>query len=638
MSVPTDVPSSESEPHEPAAASAGGGLGRINRALRTLSAGNRTLLRATAEETLLHDMCRVIVEQGGYRVAWVGYAQHDERRSVRPMACVGVEAGVLESTPLTWSDAGLGLGPTGTAIRMGQAVIGRNILIDPALAQWRDEAIRHGHGAISVFPLRIEGEIVGNLSITAADPDAFDEAEVRLLAELADDLAYGIANLRIREKHRVAEETIARMAYEDALTGLANRLALGERLRAAIDAGRERPCSAALLIVKIHGFQEINDTLGYRQGDRLLREVATRLAGSIKESETLARVGEDDFAVLLPGSGADYSTQLAIRLISALRRPVDLGELMVDARASIGIALFPGHGSDPDALVRRASMAARQAGRTAAGYALYAGGLDQDCMRRLTLMGELHRAIANDELRLYCQPKVEIGSGQICGAEALLRWQHPRAGLVAPGEFVKLAEHAGLITSVTHWVLEAGFRHAYAWQEAGLSWPLSINLSAQDLRDPGLLDRIKGQFATWGSRPELIQFELTESALMEDPAGALETLLRLKQLDVELFIDDYGTGYSSLSYLQKLPVDAIKIDQSFVAGVVSNEESATIVRSTIELGHNLDLTVVAEGVENEAIWERLSSLGCDTAQGYFIGRPIQIDAFAAWAAQSRWRV
>lgn len=637
MSGSPDVPSGNSQSCGATAAFAPGELGCIHRALRTLSAGNRTLLRACSEETLLYDMCRVIVEQGGYRVAWVGYAQHDEHKSIRPMACVGVEAGVLEATHLTWADSGLGLGPTGTAVRTGRPVVGRNILTDPALVQWRDEASRQGHGAISVFPLSIDGEILGNLSITAADPDAFDEAEVRLLAELAEDLAYGISNLRIRARHREAERTIERMAYEDALTGLPNRLSLRERLLAALGVAREGRHSLALLIVKLRGFQEINDTLGYGEGDRLLREVAARLKDFVEEGGMLARVGEDDFAVLVPRSGADHAAQVASGLMKSLRHPVDLGELTVDARASVGIALFPGHGSDPDVLIRRASMAAYHARRQVGGYALYAGSQDRDCIRRLALMGELHRAIHHDELRLYCQPKVEMASGRVCGAEALVRWQHPDAGLVAPGEFIKLAEHAGLITPLTHWVLEAAFRQAYAWQEAGLALPLSVNLSAQDMHDPELIDRIRGLFATWGTRPDLIQFELTESALLDDPDGALETLSQLKRMDVELFIDDYGTGYSSLSYLQKLPVDAIKIDQSFVARMVADKDSAIIVRSTIELGHNLGLGVVAEGVESEAIWEGLSGLGCDTAQGYFIGMPIRSDEFADWKIHSRWQ-
>ena len=214
-----------------------------------------------------------------------------------------------------------------------------------------------------------------------------------------------------------------------------------------------------------------------------------------------------------------------------------------------------------------------------------------------------------------------------------MRWQHPRLGTVSPGEFIKLAESTGLITPLTYWMLDAALRQSYAWHEQGLQQPLSVNLSARDLRDPKLLERIGGSLATWGAQPGWIEFELTESALMADPAGALETLTRLKRLDVSLTIDDYGTGYSSLSYLQRLPVDAIKIDQSFVIDMIANKDSAAIVRSTIELAHNLDLTVIAEGVEDQGTFERLAALGCDMAQGYCIGRPIPADQFGAWQAQ-----
>lgn len=611
-------------------------LARVNRALRTLSAGNRILLRAADEQELLSEMCRVIVEQGGYRMAWVGYAQHDEQKTIRPMAVAGFDEGFFEAAHFTWADAGLGLGPTGTAVRTGEPVIGRNLLTDPTVAPWREEAMKRGYASASAFPLRIEGEVIGNLSICATEPDAFDEAEARLLGELADDLAYGIANLRVRIKHQEAEKTIERMAYYDALTGLPNRALLHRELEHAIMGARLARRPLALLLLKVDQFREISDTLGHREGDVLLREIAARLTGFAKGNETVARLGDDEFAVLLPGAGAEYAVRAAHRLVRALYEPVELAGLTVDAHGSIGIALFPGHGTDPEALMRRATMAAFQAKRSAAGFALYTGSADQECTRRLALMGDLHRAIEHNELLLYCQPKVNLRSGQVCGAEALVRWQHPQHGMLPTGEFIKLAEHAGLITPLTHWVLDAAFAQSYAWHEAGLHRPLSVNLSAHDLRDPRLFERIKGLFATWGIRPELIQFELTESALMDDPAGAMETLTRLKGLGVELFIDDFGSGYSSLSYLQKLPVDSIKIDQSFVSNMLASADSAVIVRSTIDLGHNLELEVVAEGVDSSGVWERLSALGCDTAQGYYISMPIPADQFKEWEERSRW--
>jgi diguanylate cyclase (GGDEF)-like protein len=613
--------------------------GHAERALRTLSAGNRTLLRASDEEALLQQMCAVIVEQGGYPAAWVGYAQHDEAKHVRVMAAAGIDRAILDAMDFTWAESGIGLGPTGTTIRTGTAAIGRNLRTDPKIAKIRKDILRRGfpdYGASSVFPLRIDDTVLGNLTIYAPEADAFDEAEVQLLAELADDLAYGIANLRTRAKQRAAEATIQRMAFHDSVTGLPNRTWLRERLEAAIARARQQHRPLALLVLRVEQYDDISDTLGYHEGELLLVELARRLHEILHDEELLARGGEDEFIVLLPGSGADEASDKARVLIRALYEPIELSGVTVSTRASVGIALSPGHGNEPDRLIRCATVAANAARRSAGGYAVYAGSLDRDCTRRLALMSDLRHAIEHDGLELYCQPKVCIRSHRLCGAEALVRWTHPQLGAIATGEFIKLAEHTGLIGALTRWVLDAAFSHSYAWHEAGLAQPLAINLSAHDLRDPRLLDRIKGLFTTWGVQPEWIQFELTESTLMEDPAGALDTLTRLKQLGVELYIDDFGTGYSSLAYLQKLPVDSIKIDQSFVADMVDNGDAGIIVRSTIELGHNLALGVVAEGVENERTWKNLDQLGCDTAQGYFVSEPIPAERFRAWQRASPW--
>lgn len=263
---------------------------------------------------------------------------------------------------------------------------------------------------------------------------------------------------------------------------------------------------------------------------------------------------------------------------------------------------------------------------------MYTGGQERENTRRLAIMGDLHTAIQKNELELYCQPKVAMSSKRICGVEALVRWPHPKHGMIATIEFVKLAEQAGTITPLTHWMLDAAFSQSYAWHKAGREQALAVNLSAHDLYGSALVDRVRGLFSTWGVAPSLIQFELTESALMADPVAALETLTCLKKLGVQLFIDDYGTGYSSLSYLQQLPVDAIKIDQSFVMPMVASGDSEVIVHSTIELGHKLGLKVVAEGVENEATWACLAGLGCDVAQGYLISMPMPAGQFLQWEA------
>jgi len=611
-------------------------LAQVTRAYRTLSAGNRTLLRASDEQELLQEMCRVVVEEGGYRMACVGYAEHDAAKSVRWMAYAGFEPALQN---LTWADTPKGQTATGTAIRTGEPVIGRNLRTNPHYAPWLEAGIKQllaqGCESASAFPLRVDHQVIGTLTMAAAEPDAFNSEEVRLLAELADDLAYGVANLRARAQQQKAQALIARIAFHDTLTGLPNRVSLRDRLGAALDTAAKQRRPLALLHVELTRYHEISDTLGYHEADQLLQMVARCLVEIAPAGETVARVGEADFALLLPASGAEQAVHVAKRLLDALNAPLELAGLMVAPRGSIGIALFPGHGTDPDILIRRAKVAAYEAKRTTAGYTVYVGSVDQECTRQLALMGDLRRAIEHNELLLYCQPKVNISTGAACGAEALVRWQHPQHGMLATGNFVKLAEHTGLITPLTRWVLEAACSQSYAWHEAGLDWPISVNLSAQDLREPTLLDWIRGAITTWGISPDRLQFELTESALMADPGGALETLKRLKELDVKLFIDDFGTGYSSLAYLQKLPVDSIKIDQSFVGNILTDNDSAIIVRSTIELGHNLELDVVAEGVETQEIWERLATLGCDTAQGYFISTPMPSEQFQGWEA--RWR-
>ncbi|MBR0565137.1 EAL domain-containing protein [Azoarcus sp. L1K30] len=607
-------------------------LRRVDRARKTLSAVNRTLVRATDEHTLLCEICRIIVEEGGYRYAWVGYAQHDAAQSIKVMAHVGVELAHLEGLRITWADAERGRGATGTAIRTGEPSIGRNVLNDPDLVLWRDEALRRGYAAISAFPLRVGGTVIGNLSIAATEADAFDAAEADLLSELADDLAFGVETLRTRQRTLEAEAAVRRMAECDTLTGLPNRWRLRIRLEEEVEAAKRDHRPLALLMLGIDHFQEINETLGYHQGDAMLCEIAARVARVVPETLNIARMGEAEFAVLLPDCDAGAASRTAQRILTEMFEPVAIGEVMLDAGGSIGIAIFPGHGTEPDALIRRANVAMHQARHHGHGMALYTGGRDRECARRLALIGDLHRAIDSNELRLFCQPKVRFSNREVCGVEALVRWEHPRLGMLWPDEFIGLAEHSGLISPLTDWVMQAAFRQSYVWREAGVLLPLAVNLSARDLRDPRLTERVRNLLATWGGEPEGVQFELTESALMQDPSGGLESMRRLKDLGIELFIDDFGTGYSSLAYLQKLPVDAIKIDKSFVHSMLSDTDSDVIVRSTIDLAHDLDLEVVAEGVEDRAGWQHLAAQGCDVAQGYVVSQPIPAETYLDWKA------
>ncbi|KFX69729.1 phospholipase [Pseudomonas taeanensis MS-3] len=611
---------------------------RLNRALSTRVAVNHALIHATHETALLEEICRVLVKDCGYRLAWVGYRQDDLPQLYQPMAHEGFDEGFL-ALGVTW-----GASAEGTAfihkledpLTNGQPMVMRDILNDPE-APLREEARERGYASAIVLPLRVEDALIGMLSIMSAEAEAFDDKEVELLLATANDLGFGIATLRTRARAVEAEATIRRMAFTDTLTGLSNRVRLREQLEQAIATAKQERRALGLLQLEVGRNQEINETLGYRESDRLQQAIATRLVQTVGANHTVARMGEYEFAVLMPSGGAEQAMQLAQKILVALYEPIELSGLRLDARASIGIALYPGHDTDPDGLIRRASSARDQAKASSSGYALFQSSLDQECAQHLMLMGDLRRAIDHNELLLHYQPKLQIATNKVCGTEALVRWQHPQHGLLPPDDFIKLAENTGLITPLTYWVLDAALGQRYAWHEEGDDRPISVNLSARDLRDPKLLERIRGAFATWGAQPDWIEFELTESALMEDPAAALETLMQLKNLDTHLSIDDFGTGYSSLAYLQKLPVDSLKIDQSFVTRMLTDDDdSAKIVRSIVELAHNLDLTVVAEGVENRETLNRLGNFGCDIAQGYSISRPIPGDQFRSWEALSTW--
>ena len=600
---------------------------RLNRALRIRAAANRALTQAQEETALLQEICRVAVEECGYRLAWVGYIEADEARTMRPMAHAGFEEGFLT---LRRSLAASKIGRTMAACLDAQRPLVMHDVTRNPTYPFREEARRRGYGSLATLPLRVDGELVGSVQILAAETDAFDDQEVQLLMATVDDLGYGLGALRHRLKAAAAEETIRRMAYFDAVTGLPNRARLCQLLSTAIDAARGQRRSLAFVRIGMAHLQELNATLGSTEVDKLVQAVSNRLQQTVGDAGTLGRLADSEFAVLLPRSGAEPATVLAQRLLAALDDPVDVSGVLLDARSNAGISLFPGHGTDAEALMRHAGIALTQARATGAPAMLFKSGFDRDCAQRLALMGDLRKAIEHDELMLYCQPKLKIASAQVCGAEALVRWQHARLGQVNPGEFIALAEQTGLITPLTYWMLEAVLRHSYAWHEQGHTLPLSVNLSARDLHDPKLLGRIEGALATWGAEPDWIEFELTESALMLDPAAALEKLQQLKRLNLRIAIDDYGTGYSSLSYLQRLPVDALKIDQTFIKGMRRNSDSASIVHSTIDLAHSLRLLVIAEGVEDEETFSHLAAMSCDQAQGYCISRPLPADEFQRW--------
>ncbi len=457
--------------------------------------------------------------------------------------------------------------------------------------------------------------------------------DVRGNAEVAE-LAEGFNAMTAQLKELY--QSLERMAFTDSLTALPNRALFQDRLQQLILAAQREQRGFALLIMDLDHFKEVNDTLGHPVGDRLLQEVAERLRAKLRESDTVARLGGDEFAVLLPTVTQPHAAMAARMLLQALRMPVAVEGQSLEVDASIGIALYPEHGRDAHVLLQRADIAMYAAKQANSGYAFYDGRLDRHDPARLALLGELRRAIEQEQFVLHFQPLINLWNNRVSGVEALLRWRHPREGLLPPERFIPLLEQTGLIRSLTPWVASEALRTAAMLRGREQAIAVSMNLSARDLQEPDLATTLLEALAAQQARPEWLTLEITESAVMTDPERAREVLLSLADLGFRLAIDDFGTGYSSLAYLKKLPVRVLKIDKSFVVDMVRDQDDAAIVRTSIELGHNLGLEVVAEGVESGEILERLSKARCDAAQGLYISPPLSAEELEPWLRDSAW--
>jgi len=424
-------------------------------------------------------------------------------------------------------------------------------------------------------------------------------------------------------------------AMHDALTGLPNRRLFQDRIRQALLGGRRGSQPVGVLIIDLDRFKDINDTLGHHVGDQLLQMIGPRLQALLRESDTIARLGGDEFAVLLPNVvDAAGGVKVADKILKALEEPFVIEGLDLDIDASIGIALYPEHGEDVNTLMQRADVAMYLAKEAHTGYELYTIERDRHSAKRLALLGELRKAIEDGQFVLHYQPMADMQSGSIGGVEALVRWQHPRHGLMMPDEFIPLAEHTGLIKPLTQFVLNQALRQCRTWHQAGLDLSVAVNLSVRSLQDEEFPDEVARLLEEHQVDPTWLELEITESAIVVDPIRALGVLGRLGVMGVGLSLDDFGTGYSSLAYLKRLPVSEIKIDKSFIINMALDDNDAVIVRSTIELARNLGLQVVAEGVESEEMWTLLANLGCDLAQGYYLSRPIPAEDLTSWLAGS----
>jgi diguanylate cyclase (GGDEF)-like protein len=494
-----------------------------------------------------------------------------------------------------------------------------------------------GVALLSAFA--ITRSIAAPLAATARFAGAVAEGDLQAALPAAgrDEVGSLVAALDRMRKGIVAREArIADLAYYDSLTRLPNRVLFYDRLRQGIRTATRAGLPLSVLVLGLDRFKHVNDALGHQAGDEFLQQVALRLQGvAQRESDTVARLGGDEFALLLPTQGAGDAMLVARRLLEALEAPIVLQGQPVDIGASIGIAACPEHGVEVNQIMSRADIAMYVAKQANSGVALFEPRFEHHAEHGLSLMGELRQAVERDEFLLHYQPKVTLANGACKAVEVLIRWRHPTRGMVPPDQFVPFAERTGYIKTITHWVLEHACAQLALWHRRGIEISICVNISTHDLihQDlPGLAAQIlhrHGLAAKW------LSLEITESLIMEDPAKALAALERLHQLGIRLAIDDFGTGYSSLAYLKKLPVQELKIDRSFVLNMAEDLDDAAIVRSTIELAHNMGLRVVAEGIETREIYQQLRVLGCDEAQGYFMSRPLPATEMEEWLEAQR---
>ena len=478
-----------------------------------------------------------------------------------------------------------------------------------------------------VVPLRGGSQAIGALVVAdrLGDVRTFETADLLLLETVANHAGVALQNGRLVDKLR-------HEALHDALTGLPNRLHLQRRLTAALDdVANGASTGAAVMILDLDDFKEVNETLGHQQGDLLLIEVGARVTGAVGPGSTVARLGGDEFAVLLTGT-ADEETavQVGRRVLRALQQPILLDGLEVEVGGSLGIALAPAHATDAAALLKRADIAMYDAKTTARRLRVFEPELDTDNPRRLTLVSELRSALEHGDIVVHVQPQARLGSGEVAGVEALARWRHPTLGDIPPDEFIPVAERSGLIGPLTTRVLDATLAGWAQWRAAGHDLSVAVNLSARSLHDPDLVEEVGRLLRRHGVPASRLTLEVTESAVMADTARAVALLHQLRDLGVRLSVDDFGTGYSPLSYLKRLPVHEVKIDRSFVTTLGSDAEDLPIVRAIVDLGRHMGLEVVAEGVEDAPTMDLLGSIGCDLAQGWHLGRPMPLDGLVPW--------
>jgi diguanylate cyclase (GGDEF)-like protein/PAS domain S-box-containing protein len=588
---------------------------RLNRLYAVLSGINNLIVRVRERAELYGEVCRIAVDIGAFKLAWVEVIDAPllecQVQSHSTTSGVDVEAIASLVRPLS-----------SRAAHEAHPVICNDVGGEPALAAGREALSSWGLRSVGCFPITVAGSTVAVFGLCGGDTGVFDDDERRLLVELAGDISFALDHIdKVEQLHH--------LAYYDALTGLANGTLFDERLPRFLETAQRNDTKLALFLIDIERFKSVNDTLGRHAGDLLLKELGRRLARNPVGVSSVARVGADRFAVVVPDvkQEADIARTLEERMHAWFDDLFDLHGAALRISAKVGVALYPNDGSDPEALLMNAEAALKRAKQSGERCVFFTEEMTARIGGRLALESELRQALQQNEFVLHYQPKVTLDGRRIGSLEALIRWTHPSLGLVPPARFVPLLEETGLIAEVGAWAIRRAVEDQQRWRAEGLPAPrVAVNVSALQLRQANFVDVVRQAI---GSAAAAIDIEITESLLMQDIEATIPKLVALRELGVDIAIDDFGTGYSSLAYLAKLPVQALKIDRSFIAAMVDDPGVKTVVATIVSLGHAMRMKVIAEGVETEQQASLLRRLGCDEMQGFLISKPVPREDISA---------
>lgn len=603
-------------------------------ALHTLNARDAIVVRSKTEQDLIDSLCRTIVEEEGYSLAWIGFVREGSSAPVEIRASAGPARDFVNDQMAAWAENPAARGGIAEAIRTGRVQVASDLAEDHRIPRARERALAHGLAAAIALPLQCEPGPPGCLAIYSDTPGHFGRDERQLLERLADNLVFGINALRVRsERERQAEE-IHDLAYTDALTGLPNRRHLVKYLDEMLAGDIRDPPSGAVLFIDLDGFKLINDALGHETGDQVLRQIAQRLNGSVRDSDLVVRQGGDEFLVVLFNDPRHPESErkagfvesvhmLADRIIGHLGEPLTAGGHEHRLSASVGISLYPEHATDAGRLIELADTAMYEAKRAGGSRShLFTSDIVTSRQQHFSMQSRLRQALEHEEFALHYQPIFELDSCKVVAAEALIRWPQPAGEMLMPGSFMPLVEEMDLIRPLGEWVLETAARQLRLWHDRGLELDMAVNVSVNQLHPTGEAGRFAALVSPHVS-PSFMHLEITEDALMTDPEALQRLLTELEAAGFRLAIDDFGTGFSSLSRLQHLPIHSLKIDRSFVGELdVGGSKAEALVVIIYQMARSLGLQTIAEGIETESVRSRLLAIGSGWGQGYLLSRPV----------------